>query len=165
MHLNIWETLAKVFLITILPAFTGIRLREWKPEWALKLQRPLRYVLPLLLLAIYAGVIFIDQGAASATRRDFLQLFPYTLVLNVVAMLAGLFVARIFRLAVMNQFTISIEVGLQNSALAIMVAANLLNSQPMALVPVVYGSFSFFSTLGFGWLVQQLGWHPPRNGD
>jgi BASS family bile acid:Na+ symporter len=80
------------------------------------------------------------------------------------AMLAGFLVARLLRLKVINQFTISIEVGLQNSALAIFVAATLLKSNDMALVPVVYGSFSFFSTLLFGWMVKRLRWVPKFNG-
>ena len=73
---------------------------------------------------------------------------------------SGLLIARLMRLRVINQFTISIEVGLQNSALAIFVAASLLKSNEMALVPVVYGSFTFFSTLLFGWFVKTVKWTP-----
>lgn len=158
--LDVPVTILKVFLITILPAFAGTRIRKWKPILADGLERPLRIILPLLLLIIYAGVIFIDQGASSATRADFLRIFPYTLLLNMVAMASGFLVARALRLAVKNQFTIAIEVGLQNSALAIVVAMTLLRSHSMALVPVVYGSFSFFSTLLFGWIVKKVAWHP-----
>lgn len=162
--LKVGETILKVFLITIVPAFLGTRIRKNYPDFAIKLERPLRVVLPLLLLVVYAGVIFIDQGTGSATRRDFISIFPDTLLLNVLAMLAGFLVARLLRLRVINQFTISIEVGLQNSALAIFVAATLLKSNDMALVPVVYGSFSFFSTLLFGWMVKRLRWVPKFNG-
>ena len=166
-HLQVGETILKVFLITILPAFAGTRIRKNYPEFSARLERPLRLILPLLLLVIYAGVIFIDQGASGATRSDFVRIFPYTLLLNILAMVAGFLVARLLRLRVINQFTISIEVGLQNSALAIFVAATLLKSNNMALVPVVYGSFSFFSTFLFGWSVKKLGWVPrfPSAGD
>jgi BASS family bile acid:Na+ symporter len=163
-RLSVGETILKVFLITIVPAFLGTRIRKNYPDFARRLERPLRLLLPLLLLLVYAGVIFIDQGAGSATRSDFISIFPDTLLLNVVAMTAGFLVARVFRLRVINQFTISIEVGLQNSALAIFVAATLLKSNDMALVPVVYGSFSFFSTLLFGWSVKKLRWVPRFNG-
>jgi len=162
--LNVGETVIKVFLITILPAFVGTRIRKNYPNFSLMLERPLRMVLPLLLLLVYAGVIFIDQGTSAGTRSDFIRIFPYTLLLNILAMVSGFLVARVLRLRVINQFTISIEVGLQNSALAIFVAATLLNNNDMALVPVVYGSFSFFSTLLFGWSVKKLGWVPKING-
>lgn len=163
-RLGVGETILKVFLITIVPAFTGTRIRKYYPDFSVHLERPLRLILPLLLLLVYAGVIFIDQGTGQATRSDFIKIFPYTLLLNILAMVSGLLVARVLRLAVRNQFTISIEVGLQNSALAIFVAATLLKSNDMALVPVVYGSFSFFSTLLFGWGVKKLGWVPRFNG-
>ena len=158
--MDVTETILKVFLITIVPAFAGTRIRKWKPLLADGLERPLRIILPLLLLLIYTGVIFIGQGNDSATRADFIRIFPYALLLNIVAMASGLLVARSLRLGVKNQFTIAIEVGLQNSALAIVVAVTLLESHSMALVPVVYGSFSFFSTLFFGWIVKKVAWHP-----
>lgn len=163
-RLNVLETIIKVFLITIVPAFLGTRIRKNFPDLAIRLERPLRIILPLLLLVVYAGVIFIDQGTGSATRSDFIKIFPDALLLNTMAMVAGFLVARVLRLRVINQFTISIEVGLQNSALAIFVAATLLKSNDMALVPVVYGSFSFFSTLLFGWGVKKLRWVPRFNG-
>jgi len=159
-RLNVGMTILKVFLITIVPAFAGTRIRKNYPDFSIKLERPLRVVLPLLLMVVYAGVIFIDQGTGAGTRADFAKIFPHALLLNILAMVSGFLVARIFRLRVKNQFTISIEVGLQNSALAIFVAASLLKSNEMALVPVVYGSFSFFSTLLFGWSVKKLGWVP-----
>ena len=162
-RLNVGETIIKVFLITIVPAFAGTRIRKNYPDFSIKLERPLRVALPLLLLVVYAGVIFIDQGTGAATRSDFISIFPYTLLLNILAMVSGFLVARVLRLRVINQFTISIEVGLQNSALAIFVAATLLKSNDMALVPVVYGSFTFFSTLLFGWSVKKLGWVPKVN--
>jgi BASS family bile acid:Na+ symporter len=159
-RLNVGETILKVFLITLLPAFVGTRIRKNYATFATNLERPLRVVLPMLLMVVYVGVIFIDQGTGAGTRSDFVRIFPYTLMLNILAMVSGFLVARILRLRVVNQFTVSIEVGLQNSALAIFVAASLLQSNEMALVPVVYGSFSFFSTLLFGWSVKKLGWVP-----
>ncbi|MFO7935194.1 MAG: bile acid:sodium symporter family protein [Bacteroidales bacterium] len=155
-HLPVVETVIKVFFITIVPAYLGTRIRKRKPEFADKLEQPLRIILPLLLLLIFAGVVFIDQGTGSATVRDFIRIFPHALLLNIVAMLAGLLVASLIRLKLVNRFTITIEVGLQNSALAIFVATNLLNSRSMALVPVVYGSFTFFSTLLFAWIVKRI---------
>ncbi len=163
-QMNVWNTIVKVFLITILPAFTGTRIRKWRPRFARSLEQPLRIILPILLLFIYAGVIFIDEGSGRASFSDFYRLFPPTVLLNLLAMGMGFLIARTFRLMVKNQYTISIEVGLQNSALAIFVAANLLQSPDMALVPVVYGSFTFFTTLLFGWFVKKLAWHPKYFG-
>jgi BASS family bile acid:Na+ symporter len=155
-HLEVVKTIINVFLITIVPAFIGTRIRKWKPVFADRLERPLRIILPLLLGLIYAGVIFIDQGTESAEVSEFVTILPYTVALHFLAMTAGLLIAMGIGLRVRDQYTIAIEVGLQNSALAIYVAFTLLKSHSMALVPVVYGSFTFFTTLLFGWMVKRL---------
>ena len=56
-----------------------------------------------------------------------------------------------------DQATIAVDVGLQNSSLAIYVALTLplLNNFTIATVAVVYGSFSFFTTWGFGYFAKK----------
>lgn len=154
--LPVGATILKVFLVTILPAYTGVNIRRYFPENAQRIEKYQRYILPLLLLGIYFGVVFIDEGEGSTTISDHISLIPYPFLLNLVSMLLGWSVARIFRLKRKNQYTISIEVGLQNSALAIFVAATILQSHPMAIVPVIYGSFSFFTTFLFGYGVKKI---------
>ena len=154
--LPIGNTVLKIFLLTIVPAYMGIMIRKRYTTFADRLERPLRFILPLILLVVYGGVIFLDEGSESATRSDFINLFPYTLLLNAAAMFTGWMIARLVRLGRKNQFTISIEVGLQNSALAIFVASTLLDNRLMALVAVVYGSFTFFSTALFGILIKKV---------
>jgi BASS family bile acid:Na+ symporter len=110
----------------------------------------------MILLGIYSGVIFIEEGEESSQMLENMDLFIYALLLNILAMISGWAIAKLVRLGRRNQFTISVEVGLQNSALAIFVASSILHSQSMALVAVVYGSFSFFSTALFGWGVKRV---------
>ena len=155
-RLNVGETMLNVFLITLLPAFLGTRIRKWKPVLADGVERYLKVILPLLLALIYAGVVFIDREGEPATMQDFFTIFPYAMALHLVAMGTGLLVSRLARLKARDRMTIAIEVGLQNSALAIFVATTLLQSQTMSLVPVVYGAFTFFTTLLFGWIVKKL---------
>ncbi|HKK61678.1 MAG TPA: bile acid:sodium symporter family protein [Bacteroidales bacterium] len=155
-QLDVWDTILKVFLITVLPAYAGVTIRHYKTEIADKLNQPLKIILPLILLVVYLGVIFIDEGDKTATNMDFINLLPVALLLNASAMALGWLVARLFRLYKKNRFTIAIEVGLQNSALAIFVASTLLGSREMALVAVVYGSFTFFSTGFFAWGIKRL---------
>lgn len=155
-RLRVGETMLNVFLITLLPAYVGTRIRKWKPLLADGLEKPLKIVLPLLLALIYTGVVLIDQDGESATAADVKSILPYALALHLTAMAFGLLVARLVGLKWKDRYTIVVEVGLQNSALAIFVAATILKSQSMALVPVVYGAFTFFTTLLFGWIVKIL---------
>lgn len=155
-HLDVPNTILKVFLLTIVPAYIGIRVKHKHPDLANKLNRPLRYILPLILALVYLGVLFIDEGAESATRKDFLSLLLPALLLNALSMFLGWTTGRLVKLKSRDSFTIAIEVGLQNSALAIFVASTLLDNHRMALVAVVYGSFTFFSTALFAYFLKKM---------
>ncbi|MFC2080220.1 bile acid:sodium symporter family protein [Bacteroidota bacterium] len=155
-NLNVWDTILKVFLLTIVPAYVGINIRHKWTDLADKLNRPLRIILPLILAVVYLGVLFIDEGAEPMTRMDFFSLLPLTLLLNIVSMFLGWWIGRLSRLKKRDSFTIAIEVGLQNSALAIFVAGSLLENRTMALVAVIYGSFSFFSTAFIAWGIKRI---------
>ncbi|MDF1572057.1 MAG: bile acid:sodium symporter family protein [Bacteroidales bacterium] len=155
-QLNVWDTILKVFLLTVVPAYIGVTIRQRKSAFAKGLNHPLKVILPLILLVVYLGVLFIDEGSTIATRKDFFSLMPYALLLNALSMFLGWQVAYLTKLKRVDRYTIAIEVGLQNSALAIFVASTLLGNREMALVAVVYGSFTFFSTAFFGWGIKRI---------
>lgn len=155
-HLPYGSTILNIFLIVALPAAIGITIRYFFRGFAIRLEKPLRYLLPVLLFIVYSGVLFIDKGAKTLHLKDYINLYPHAIILNVLSMFGGWYVARKIGLKRKNQFTIAIEVGLQNSTLAIFIAATLLSSQQMAVVPIIYGSFSFFTTWGIGYILKSL---------
>ena len=109
----------------------------------------------MLLFLVYGGVLFIERGDGAIDLPMFFHILPYTLALNVLAYISGFYVPGLFGLTRKNQFTIAVEVGLQNSTLAIFVATRILDNYTIALVAVVYGSFSFFTTWAFGYLSRK----------
>lgn len=155
-QLSFIDAVGQIFMLTVLPATAGILIRQYRTEFAHKLENPLRYILPLLLFLVYGGVLFIEGGDGAIDLPMFLQILPYTLALNVFAYISGFYVPRLFGLSKRNQFTIAVEVGLQNSTLAIFVATRLLDNYTIALVSVVYGAFSFFTTWAFGYLSRKF---------
>jgi bile acid:Na+ symporter, BASS family len=155
-HLSFFNTVINISLLTAVPATIGVLIRRWKKDFAVKLENPLRYILPVLLFFVYAGVIFYEKGENGLNQSKFLYLLPFAVALNILSTFAGYYIPGIFRLSKRDRFTIAIEVGLQNSTLGIFVASTLLNNYKMALVAVVYGSFSFFSTWFFGYLAKKF---------
>lgn len=150
------DAVLKIFLLTILPASVGIFIRMKNERFAKGLETPLRYILPVLLLMVYSGVLFFESSSGvHLVWSEFFFILPFALSLNVLAMLAGYFVPALFNVNKQNKFTIAVEVGLQNSTLAIFVAGSLLDNYAIAMVPVVYGSFSFFSTWGLGYFARK----------
>jgi len=155
-HLSFMNTVMNIALITVLPATIGILVRRWNKNIADKLENPLRYFLPVLLFIVYAGVIFFEKSENGLDLAKFLSIFPFAISLNILSTLAGFYFPGIFKLSKRDRFTIAIEVGLQNSTLGIFVASTLLDNYKMALVPVVYGSFSFFTTWLAGYLAKRF---------
>lgn len=151
------NTILKIFLTTLLPVCLGILFRRKYPQKTKRLQKIFRWLLPGLLAAAFAGVLFLDKGKQHVSWQEFIESFPYALALNISAMLAAFFLTRTVLSQPKSWYTISsIEVGLQNSGLALFVASTLLNYKEMAVVAVVYGSFSFFSTGLLGWVLKEL---------
>jgi len=155
-QLSFIDAVGQIFMLTVLPATVGILIRRYRTEFADKLENPLRYILPVLLFLVYGGVLFIERGDGAIDLPMFFRILPYTLALNVLAYISGFYVPRLCGLSKRNQFTIAVEVGLQNSTLAIFVATRLLDNYTIALVAVVYGSFSFFTTWAFGYLSRKF---------
>lgn len=156
-HLPIGRTVLKIFYTTILPTIIGMYLRRHKRRLANRLEQPLKYVMVALLFSVFAAIIIYEQGRVGSSITEYRFILPWALALNAISMAAGYFFARRIGFLNMNNYTISIQVGMQNSALAIFVAANLLGSQKMAMVAVVYSSFTFFSTALFGFIMKKYG--------
>jgi len=141
------RTVGDIALMTVAPALVGVLIRRFQPVFSRKLEQPLRYILPILLLLAFLGVIFFDTGGESHSYAGAMSLVKPVLLLNTISMGTGYLVSRLMGLGSTSGITISTEVGLQNSSLAIYVAQSLLKSGPMALVGVVYGTLTFASTI------------------
>jgi bile acid:Na+ symporter, BASS family len=157
-QLPFWETVLKIFLITILPAAMGVLIRRLKESLAKALERPLKFILPLMLAAVFTLKIFLgtEHGGTGISFYETAVLLPFLLLLNVLAMSAGFFGGRILRIPFRDQFTISIEVGLHNTALALLISGAILHNPGMQKPAVVYAMFSFFSAIGFVLLIKWM---------
>jgi BASS family bile acid:Na+ symporter len=149
--LPFWTTVFRIFIITILPVTIGVLLRRLKESTALFLERPLKFILPVMLATVFTLKIFLGEkhGGTGISFHETIDLFPFLILLNVLAMSAGFFGGRILRLPYRDQYTISIEVGLHNTALALMIAGSILHNPAMEKPAVVYAMFSFFTAVGF----------------
>lgn len=155
-QLNVYSTIINIFLTIIIPTFVGMVIRNYFFRFAIKAQKPLRIILPLILFAVFFVMIFLKDNDSHDGIKDYLYLVPWALLLNFVSMLIVYIFSRSMSLGGRDNFTISIEVGLKNSIVGIYVAETLLNNYEMAMVSVVYGSITFFSTLLFGYLAKRI---------
>jgi bile acid:Na+ symporter, BASS family len=157
-HLPFGETVLQIFIVTILPAGAGILVRRYKEKLAKSFEQPLKIILPVLLGTVFTVKIFLGEniGGTGITWMETLTLLLPLLILNIAAMSAGFFGGRIIKLPFRDQFTIAIEVGLHNTALALLISATILNNSNMEKPALVYAMFSFFSAIGYILLIKWL---------
>lgn len=158
-ELPVLDTILKIFYMIIIPTSIGILIRARFKKFAKRTARYMKFITTAMLAIVYLFVILEsnNEGAAS-TLQNYTRVAPFVFALNVVGMLTGYFTARIFSYGKPRQITLSVEVGIQNSALAITIASSevFLGSHEMAIPALVYGLFTFFNAVLFGLIIKKV---------
>jgi BASS family bile acid:Na+ symporter len=157
-HLSYLETIIQIFSVTIIPACIGVLIRTYKPEFALKAQRPVKF-----LLIIALGVIFIiyffagkESGGTGITIKEIFNILPYALLLNVLCMAWGFFIGIITKLGTRDSYTIGIEASVHNTTLAFLVAGSLLHNPDMVKPSLIYAMFSFWTAIIYSSIIKKV---------
>lgn len=153
-EMPVLETTGNMLLTVLLPTFVGMLYRHYLPVAAQRSERPINISMTVFLLFVFIG-IFAFESAGSAKFSDYAYLLFPAFLLNVFSMFAGYGFARILGIRNRGRFTIAIQVGLQNSALAIYVASKLLDQPEIAVVAIIYSSFTLFTTAGWAYLMKR----------
>ncbi len=157
-HLPFLSTMVEIFAITIVPAGIGMLLRYRLGKRILELQKGINIALPVLLLLVFTFKFLAgtQSGGASVTKMDIIQLTPIVIGLNVLSMFLGYLIGTPFGLSFKNRITISVEVGLHNTALALLIARQKLGISAMEKPALVYALYSFFVTFFVAWILVRL---------
>lgn len=145
--LGFMDTFGEVLRNVIIPVLLGIGINELlRKRYTVDLNRYFRYLVIVVMLVMVGAVLLEDQKEGQRWFENLNLLLPL-LVLNISTVLAGYFGGKAAGLHHRINYTIAVELGLQNSALAIFIATKVLAQPQMALVAVLYASFSFILTL------------------
>lgn len=141
--LKTWITL---IVVTVIPVIIGMLLRAKWESLALRLE-PWVSKFSIAVLALVIVVICVNLGEKLI---DFVLLAgPAALLLNLVTMSLG-YVAGSLLLHHEDQArTISLEVGLQNGTLALMITTGILQNAEMSVAPSVYSLLMFITATLF----------------
>lgn len=156
--LPFWRTMFDIFTITVVPAGLGVLVHFRYKKYAQRAERYLNYILPFLLVLVFIFKFMAgkEQGGTDMQLGDILELTPWVIALNVLSMLLGFLAGMIFLLNFKNRITISVEVGLHNTALALLIAGDKLANHHMEKPALVYALFSFFITFIIAWIMMQF---------
>ncbi|AFZ47139.1 Bile acid:sodium symporter [Cyanobacterium stanieri PCC 7202] len=140
--LPVLKTITQIVVVTLIPVFLGMIIRSYKPNFALRADKPVKIASGLFMVLVVLGAILAERE----NLIPFIQAtgFP-TLTLNVVTLLVSFLIAKSVNLSWKQSSTISIEAGMQNGTLAIAIAssATLLNNPQIAIPPAIYSIMMF----------------------
>ncbi len=154
--LPVGRTIQQIGFTILLPIVLGVLLKEYREKWADNLTKGMKKVMPLILLTIFGGSLYMEGDGGGIDVSKFLHQYPFAILLNLGSMLTSFFLARAILPDKPSHYTISAVVGIQNNALAIFIAHTLLHEPQMAIIPIIYSSFTFFSTALFAFVAKKL---------
>ena len=154
-ELSINSMLWEVVYTVLLPVLLGSVIHYYFWKHIKKFKSSLRYILPGLLFLVFLLVLLDEQDSGDLTLSDYGSLILPAFLLNIVVMFVGFFLSGWIGIRHSGKFTIAIEMGLQNSALAIFLANNVLQIEGLSVIAVLYGGFSFFSTFIVAYIMKR----------
>ena len=143
----------KMFLVVTVPVLTGMIIRHFAESLILKnvllIQRASIALFVLVFIAIYIEewdniANFIKQAGLIA------------LTLNIVMMIVGFYVAKLFTSGAAQQKCISLECGLQNGTLAVFVATQLFDEMIYIVPTAAYALVMMATSLFFVYIVKKV---------
>ncbi len=152
--LPIIDTILQIMVITVIPISIGMLIRKHKTNFAKQMEKPMRTASTVIFILVFIAVL-----AANADKLvdGMKEAGVVTLVLNIVTMGLGYLTARMFKLEIKNTISITIESGIQNGTLALVIATSILNNVEMG-IPI--GAYAIWMFLTAGILMWLLGKRP-----
>jgi len=143
-NLPILKTIITLSIITLLPVVIGMLIRHHQSAFAVRQENRVN-LLSGMFLALLVVLLIIDQFAA--VKAGILSTGMSTVTLNVASMVLGFMTAKAFALNRRQATSITIEIGVQNGTLAILVATTLLHNPTLAIPAAIYSLSMFITSL------------------
>ena len=112
----LWDVFKTIFILLGIPLTLGILTSHYLPKLAEKMKKPFQYVSVVFFLAM---VVLSFMGNIDAFMKSIKYIFVIVLIHNLLALSTGFSVASFFRLPRRDRRTLTIETGIQNSGLGL----------------------------------------------
>ncbi len=151
------QLLPSLLLMLALPLVAGMAFAAWRPQWAARIEAPMRKGSILVFLGFVAAALLANGGLFRAWLP---VVFLLVLVHNALALMTGYGVAQLGGLGPRERRSLAIETGIQNSGLGlVLVLGHFEALGGMALVAAWWGVWHILSGLG---LALWWGRHAPQ---
>ncbi len=153
------DTILQIMAITVIPVGIGMLIRKFKPAFADSMEKPMKIASIVIFILIFIAIIIANFKIIGDAMK---QVGLVTLLLNIITMGLGYLTARLFKLNLKNVISITIESGIQNSTLAVVIATTILNNIEMGIPAGAY-SIWMFATGAF--LMWRFGKRPDNDNE
>ena len=151
--LSFFDVARQILVLTVLPLAIGMFLRTKYPNQSARLESPVVMTTSLFFLLLVALTWANQWENIFASLAAVGIAVALLIALNI---FSGAAVAKLMRLRDKEQTTMLIEIGIQNSAMAFMIAANILNDMTAAIPSALYSVFMVLA----GLIIVGLRRHP-----
>jgi BASS family bile acid:Na+ symporter len=131
-----------LFVITILPVFIGMLVKRFKAPLAEKLEPKINVFSGLFLITL---IVLVLNNQGDVVFGTLSEVWYASLALNVITMCLAAAMAILARLNSAQTVSLSVEVGIQNSTLAILLATTILGLPEVAIPAAVYTLLMYFT--------------------
>ncbi|WP_339725604.1 bile acid:sodium symporter family protein [uncultured Paraglaciecola sp.] len=139
-------TLGLIF-ITLIPVLIGIMVRHKFATLAMRSEAFFRHLSSAFLVLMIVAITYQER---ENLLDSFVLVSEAAFSLNILAIATGVLLGIIFKLVKRDAVTLGIEVGVQNSSMAILIAISFLDRPDYAIAAGVYGLAMY---LGAGLLI------------
>jgi BASS family bile acid:Na+ symporter len=143
-ELPLMDTFGALIVITILPVSIGMVVKKFKNQFAEKADKFVRIFSVVIFSALVLSVIVVNRANLALY---FKEIGVVTVLLNLGTMLIAFYFSKILSLNFKQSLTISIESGIQNGTLALLITLTLIQgaTDEMSIAPAIYSLVMFFS--------------------
>ena len=143
----------KMFLVVTLPVLLGMLIRKFATNFITSKTQLIQKI-SVILFAIVFAAIWIEEWENIMSYIT--QAGTITLVLNIVMMVIGYYVAKFLASGIAQRKCISLECGLQNGTLAVFVASQLFSDITFLIPTAAYALIMFITSLIFVFFVRKI---------
>ena len=143
----------KMFLVVTLPVLLGMVIRKFATNFITSRTLMIQRISIILFIIVFAA-IWVEEW--ENIMSYIAQAGAITLVLNIVMMMVGYYVAKYLVSGVAQRKCISLECGLQNGTLAVFVASQLFSDITFLIPTATYALIMFVTSILFVFFVRKI---------
>lgn len=149
-----FDKLLQVFAIVLVPVVIGMFVRRRSPQFADRMDRPVRTASAVMLLLVVLGAMFTEKDNITTYLAE---VGLIAAVFCILSLTVGYLVPRRLGLTEDQAVACGFEIGIHNSTLAIAMALTVIGNAQMSVPSAVYGVLMFPIAAVFGMVVRNRG--------